>query len=1338
MKPTRNVISPRSPGGDAPLSFAQQRLWLLDQLEPAPWSYNVVVARRLRGPLRVDALQRALDELLVRHESLRTTFPVVDGEPVQRIGTVFAFPLAPIDLTDPGGTGPAVIAAADAELRRPFDLAVGPLFRGVLLRIARDDHVLVLTMHHIVTDAWSEAVLLAELGQLYTAFTRGDASPLVPLPIQYADVAVWQREMMQGAVRRGHLDYWLQQLCDLPPSPEVAGDRPRPLHRSGRGGIVELEIPAALTEALRRLTRTARATMFMTLLAGFQSLLSRYSAGDDIAVGTAIANRPRLETEGLIGFFANTLVLRTDVSGTPSYVDVIARVREVALGAYRHQDLPFELLVKALQPERTPGQMPLFQHMFVFQNTPAHDLVFDGIDTEPFAVAHDTAMFDLTLTLTEGRDTIVGTLEYALDLYDEPTARRIARHFRNLLEAAVAEPDVPVAELDLLDDAERNRIVVDWNRTTTDFPDCCVHELFETRAAAHPDAIALSEGEATLTYAELDARADLLARRLRRRGIGPESRVGICLHRSIDAIVALLATLKAGGAYVALDPDYPPERLAFMVEDSGVEVVVTRVALQDRVAPLWIDMVGIDVVDEPWGERPDDSRPGVAPHNLALVVYTSGSTGEPKGVMIEHRSVVALVFGVDYVDFDDVDSMLHMAPLAFDASTFEIWGALLHGRRCVIAPHRPFELAGLAEVLASGVDTAWLTAAVFNLVVDEDWRMLRTVRQLVVGGEALSVDHVARALELLPGLRLVNGYGPTETTTFAVCHEIGSLAPDADRVPIGRPIGNTRAYVLDPVQQPVPIGVAGELCIGGSRVARGYLDRPDLTARRFVVDPFCDDPGARLYRTGDLAHYRADGEIEFLGRFDDQIKIRGFRVEPGEVEAALTALPSVAIAAVLARTDERGDHRLVAYVVARAPAVPTPSELRDRLRDRLPAHLVPDAFVVIGSLPLTTNGKVDRNALAALDAPAEPDTPYVDPGTPTEAVLAALWAEILGVERVGIDDNFFSAGGHSLLAAALTARTTRRTGKTIPLSLFFDAPTIRAVAAALDSDDAGEDTTVVSLRTGGTKRPLFLAHGVNGDLFRYLQLVRWLDAERPVFGFRPTKSLIDPVRRPRIPELAERYVADLLRMQPGGPYLMAGFSYGGIVVVEIAHQLEELGHRVDLLALLDAEPTSAIPASRARRELHQIGRLLRRGESFVAYARRRSANARTKVRRAPWLVEHWFHTRTGRPLPERWDDVERVHVLQASPVWRSLSQALSEYVSPVTTCPITLFRAGSPTAPESAVRIVDRDAESARSYVIDGPGVSHETIMSEPHVQSLARALADALDGVSRDEELHP
>ncbi|HEU4560010.1 MAG TPA: amino acid adenylation domain-containing protein, partial [Longimicrobium sp.] len=988
-------------GSPLPLSFAQQRLWFIDQLEPGSTTYHIPFALRLRGALVRGALVRALDRIVARHEALRTAFHAVDGEPVQRIAPVdeSAFRLVEHDLhAAPDAEGELHRLVSD-EARAPFDLEHGPLIRGRLVRMEADDHVLLLTMHHIVSDGWSMGVLHRELGALYAAFARGEPDPLPPLPVQYADYAVWHRRWVEGEVLRRQADYWRQTLAGAPELLELPADHARPARQDFAGASLPIRLDEPLTAALKTLGQRYGATLHMTLLAGWAAVLARLSGQDEVVVGTPIANRGRSEIEGLIGFFVNTLALRVDLSGSPSVAELLARVKERSLGAQHHQDIPFEQVVELVQPVRSLAHTSLFQVMFAWQNAPGGRLELPGLTLgllDPAgSSAQVSAKFDLALSLWEDGGRIEGFVEYATALFERETVERWLGYLRRVLEGMVADELGTVERLELLSAAERRMVVEEWNATDAAFSDdACVHELFEAQAARTPDAVAVVREDQTLRYTALDHAANRLANHLRRRGVRPETRVGICLERGPELVVAILAVLKAGGAYVPLDPAYPTERLAFMLADSGTPLLLTRLPLPDGLASHAADVVCLDA-DRERIEAESARAPaaGVLPGNLAYVIYTSGSTGTPKGVMVPHRGVSNLArAAAARIDIDGASRVLQFASLSFDAAVWEVFSALLAGATLVMASREALlPGAGLLETLRNGrVTVATLPPSVLAIFPPDDLPELRTV---VSAGEAVDAATVER---WSGGRAFVNAYGPTEATVCAT-----SARCEADgRVPaIGRVLENVRVYVLDAAGRPAPVGVPGELYVGGVGVARGYLGRPGLTAERFVPDAFAGDPGARLYRTGDRARWRADGALEYLGRLDGQVKVRGFRIEPGEIEAVLRRHASVADCVVVAREDEPGEKRLVAYVVGDAEA----GVLREHLLRELPEHMVPAAFVPLERLPLTANGKLDRKALPAPDFASAEDR-YVAPRTPTEEVLAGIWAEVLRLERVGVEE----------------------------------------------------------------------------------------------------------------------------------------------------------------------------------------------------------------------------------------------------------------------------------------------------------------------------------------------
>ncbi|ELP56284.1 tubC protein [Microcystis aeruginosa TAIHU98] len=919
------TILPTARDTQLPLSFAQARLWFLYQLEGATGTYNMTGALSLSGSLQVEALKQALGAIIQRHESLRTSFQTVDGVPVQVIDPKPIWELTMVNLE---GKEAAAEKLAYAEAQTPFDLTKSPLLRVTLLKLQPEKHILLINMHHTISDGWSIGVFVRELSHLYGAFVAGKEPTLPTLPIQYADFAVWQREWLQGKVLGTQLEYWKRQLADAPPLLELPTDRPRPAIQTFQGKTERFELDRKLTQELKALSQQSGCTLFMTLLAAFGVVLSRYSGQTDIVIGSAIANRNRQDIEGLIGFFVNTLALRLDLSEKPSFAAFLKQVQEVTQDAYEHQDLPFEMLVEELQLERKLDRNPLVQVMFALQNAANETWNLPGLTIEEMSWELEPARFDLEVHLSEVNDGIAGFCCYNIDLFDDAMIARLLEHFQNLLRAIIVNPQESVSLLPLLSEPEQKQLLVDWNQTQADYPqDLCIHQLFEAQVERTPEAIAVVFEEQSLTYSELNCLANQLAHYLQKLGVKPDELVGICLERSLDMIVGLLAILKVGGAYVPIDPDYPQERISFMLQDTQVKVILTCESLQTSLPNHQSIVV---CLDKDWQQINQASQENlnstVSADNLAYIIYTSGSTGTPKGVAVTHRSVNRLLFGVNYVHLDATQRFLQMAPIAFDASTFEIWGALLHGGRCVIFTENIPTSTSLQNAIdKNGITVLWLTAALFNKIIDDNSQALSGIKQLLIGGEALSVAHVHKALAALPLTQITNGYGPTESTTFTCCYPIPKqLEATIKSIPIGRPISNTQVYILDSYLQPVPIGVVGELHIGGAGLARGYLNRPELTAEKFIANPFdppltpLDKGGeepSKLYKTGDLARYLPDGNVEFLGRIDNQVKIRGFRIETGEIEAVLSQYFLLAESVVVAKEDNTGDKRLVAYLV---------------------------------------------------------------------------------------------------------------------------------------------------------------------------------------------------------------------------------------------------------------------------------------------------------------------------------------------------------------------------------------------------------------------------------------
>ncbi|MBD6618564.1 amino acid adenylation domain-containing protein [Komarekiella sp. 'clone 1'] len=1036
---------------ELPLSFAQQRLWFLDQLEPNNSFYNIAAAVRLEGQLNIGALEQSFNEIISRHEALRTNFQTIEGQAIAVISEAISLILPIFDISElPLNLQEAEVKKqASQEAQKPFDLKGDLLLRVKLLRLNQQEHIILLTIHHIVSDGWSIDILVRELATLYQAFCNGQPSPLPALPIQYVDFAAWQREWLQGEILKTQISYWLKQLKNAPKVLELPTDHPRPAIQTFRGSTYSFKLSNQLSCSLNKLSQQQGSTLFMTLLAAFQTLLWRYTGSEDIVVGSPIANRNRAEIEGLIGFFVNTLVLRTNLAGNPNFEELLKRVREVALGAYAHQDLPFELLVEELQPQRDLSHTPLFQVMFVLQNAPMSALELPGLTLSPLESNSDSAKLDLTLYITETVDGLLGNLEYNTDLFEESSIQRMAAHLQTLLEGIVANPQQRLSELPLLTEFERRQLMVEWNDTEVKYPQQCIHELFEAQVEKTPDAVAVVFEEEQLTYKELNAKANQLGDYLQVLGVKAEVLVGICLERSLGMVIGLLAILKAGGVYIPLDPSYPKERLAFILEDTQASVLLTQTSLLQVIPQHQAEVVCLDA---DWHYIAQQSQENllsdITPDNLAYVIYTSGSTGKPKGVQIPHSALSNFLYSMRKTPgLTQEDTLLAVTTYSFDIAALELFLPIIVGGCLVIASREVASDGTQLSVLLTNSKATVMqaTPATWQLLLTAGWNGNEQLK-ILCGGEALP-GYLANQL-LHRCACLWNMYGPTETTIWSAASQVEI---DSTIVPISQAIANTQLYILDQYNQLVPVGIAGELHIGGDGLAQGYFNRPDLTAEKFIPNPFEKVGGSRLYKTGDLVRYLPNGEIEYIGRIDHQVKVRGFRIELGEIEALLCQHSAVREAVVVVSKDSVDSQLIIAYLVPKIEQTLTIPELRSFLESKLPSYMLPSAFVILEALPLTPNGKVDRKALPALDlVRPEFEETFVAPQTLVEKQMAMIWMQVLGLEKIGINDNFFELGGHSLLATQVTSRINKIFDVELPLRQIFELSTIAKIAKSIE------------------------------------------------------------------------------------------------------------------------------------------------------------------------------------------------------------------------------------------------------------------------------------------------
>jgi len=1153
---------PRRRQGTGPaLSFVQQQVWLHAQLAPDVPLYHEVLILERTGALDRVALERSFNEIVRRHEILRTIFPPVDGSVVPAFAEQHRveIPLTELNALPERQRAAELLRIATDEVRQPFDLANGPLMRARLLCLSKpglseENYVLILTVHNLVADERSLSVLARELDTLYQAYSAGEVSALPELPVQYADFVHWQRSWFEGDVLEQHIAYWRKRLAGIPAVLELPTDRPRPPVQGFRGARESFVLSKSLSESLKELSERESATLFETLLAAFQTLLSRYAGQPDIVVGAIVPGREAAGTDRLIGPFAHTVLIRTDMESDPTFRELLRRVRDLSRRDREYQSMPFDRLVSELQPEREPSRNPLFQVLFSL--TPSTSAAPLSWETANLEVDSGATKVDLQLQLSDRPEGVSGRLIYNTEIFDASTIGRMAGHFHTLLQGIVTNPDQHLSRLPLLSQAERHQLLVEWNSKPTDYPsDRCVHQLFELQAESAPNATAVVFENERLTYGELNRRANQLARYLAKLGVGPDVLVGILVERSLDMVVGLLGILKAGGAYVPLDPAYPRERIAFMLEDSEVPVLLTQQHLLGSIPDSRAKVV---VLDSDWREiakeEAGNSVNKVGATNLAYVIYTSGSTGKPKGVQIPHRAVVNFLTSMSQKPgMTAEDRLLAVTTLCFDIAGLEIYLPLSVGASLEIVSREVSSDGSrlLAKLAESNPTVMQATPATWRMLLEAGWEGNHRLKVLC-GGEAISRKLADQLLQRVGALW--NMYGPTETTIWSTTAKV---EPGQNAVSIGQPIANTQLFILDKVLQPVPIGVAGELQIGGDGLARGYLHRPELTAEKFIPDPFSPNPEARLYKTGDLVRYLANGDIEFLGRIDHQIKIRGFRIEMGEIEALLRQHPGVNETVVVVREEATGDKRLVAYLVPSQEPAPSAGELRSFLKDRLPEYMLPSAFVMLREMPLTPNGKVNRQALPALEQ-SEPaaDEMLVPPKDMVESQLVRIWETILGVRPVGIKHDFFELGGHSLLAVRLMQRIEQTFGRKLPAATLLQARTIEQLAVMVRQEGWSSPwSSLVPIQVGGSRVPFFCVHGAGGVVIRFRDLARHLGKDQPVYGLQARGMDGKHPCDDRVEDMATHYLEEIRSVQPRGPYLLSGYSLGGMVAIEMAQRL---------------------------------------------------------------------------------------------------------------------------------------------------------------------------------------
>ena len=1335
------TITPLPPSAVPQLSFAQERLWFLDQLNPDSAVYNVPLTVKLSGRIDPEMLERSVNEIVRRHDVFRTTFATIDGRPVPDTRSEVHVHLQNHDLTSQPENEGEAHALLNREAETPFDLSSGPLIRAALVTLDEQRHIFLVVMHHIVSDGWSLVLFFQELSAIYDAFSRGKASPLAKLDVQYADYAAWQRQWLQGETLQTQLNYWKQQLGGELPVLELPSDRPRPAVQTFNGARAWLVLPEPITESLLALSQREGVTLFITLLAIFKVLLYRYTGEEDVIVGSPIANRPQTETESIIGFFLNNLALRSDLSGDPSFREVLARVRKTALEAYAHQDVPFEKLIDALRPERDLSRTPIFQVYFNLFNFGAEIRLPGGDETVSFVEAwaqseEKLSKFDLTLYAGLQDRELKLAFVYNTDLHDASTIERLLSHFGALVEAAVADPDQRISELKLHVDDEDRSFRADSVRPTNAFTEFRRDEIeqsiadrFAVQVEKYPRRIAIKSKHHQWTYEELQAVVDRIAQSiLNARGLG-EERVALLFEHEAPMIAGMLGTLRAGKTYVPLDPHHPQERLAQIIEHSQATVILTNnknLALARELVTDRLHLINVDALNSAVAPV---NLPVATPDSLAYILYTSGSTGQPKGVMQNHRNVLHYIrVYTNNLHLHAADRLTLFSSYCFDASVMDIYGALLNGATLYPIDIREYGLAGLAEhLIVEKITVYHSTPTVYRYFISslEDRKIqFPDLRLVVLGGEKVNRADVESYQQHFAGDCLfVNGLGPTEATVSLQNFFDKQTKISGDSVPVGFAVDDTEVLLLNKAGKPAE--VSGEIAIKSAHVALGYWQNAEATARAFSSN----GPEVRIYRTGDMGRRLPDGSISFVGRKDFQIKIRGFRVELGEIESALAQHPAVSDGVVVAHENGGGDKRLVAYVVSEHTLITT--ELREFLKHKLPEYMVPSSFVMLDQLPLTPSGKLDRRALPSpVDFDLNQNGHQLETGahTPLEQTLARIWSELLGVKAIDINDNFFELGGHSLLAVRLFAQIEKRLGKRLPLAALFQAPTVAQLAAVIQKDWTPEWSSLVAINPSGSKPPFFCVHALGGNVLEYYDLARHLGQAQPFYGLQSRGLHENLLPDTRVEDMAAHYIKEMREVQPEGPYFIGGRSLGGMVAFEMAQQLRAEGHAIGLLALLDTYPSGYAKLFRDQATLRAtLGRAAKRTKAHLANLHSLSVNEGVsylirKVRFAPrklksqvWRRVYGAYEKLDRPLPQTFRDVKEFNSL-----------AVREYTPQVYDGRVTLFWASGDLRTSLDLVAGWRALAGSGIDVHEIPG-SHLDIVKEPHVQELAEKLSDCL-----------